>query len=162
MVATDKMTAREVLAAHWDGLLPVRPVAIAYSMGISVFTQSGMDVSGWIGLDTNGQPQIVYNADEPESRQRFTIAHEVGHFARGHLSGWERMLRDPRENFFSSSRSPKEVEANRFAAELLMPEDTVKLVVSTGMHSISSLARLFRVSEVAMEYRLMNLGMIHG
>ncbi len=159
---TNNMTAKEVLAAHWDGLLPVRPVAIAHSMGVAVFTQSGMDVSGWVGLDANGQPQIVYNADEPESRQRFTIAHELGHFASGHLSGRERMLRDPRENFFSSSRSPWEVQANRFAAGLLMPEDALRLAVSAGMGSISQLARLFRVSEVAMEYRLINLGIIHG
>lgn len=55
---------------------------------------------------------------------------------------------------------PIEVEANRFAAELLMPEAAVRHYVQHGIISISELARTFAVSEVAMKYRLKNLGIL--
>lgn len=159
---TERMTAKDVLAAHWDGTVPVRPVSIATAMGVKVFKQSAVSESGRICLDSTGQPKIVYNADEATVRQRFTVAHELGHYALGHLSGGKTMWRDPTENFFSSSRDPREVEANRFAARLLMPADAVKLAVRNGVKTVSELAQLFRVSEVAMKYRLMNLGMLNG
>lgn len=158
---TEKMTAKDVLAAHWDGKVPVRPVAIASAMGVKVFKSNDLDVSGLIRLD-GGQPKITYNANEIPVRQRFTIAHELGHYALGHLSGGKTMWRDPRENFYSSAHNPKEVEANRFAARLLMPADAVRLAVRNGVRNITALADLFQVSEVAMKYRLINLGMLNG
>jgi len=56
---------------------------------------------------------------------------------------------------------PIEASANRFAAELLMPEATLRLMVADRNYaSIQSLASAFNVSEVAMTYRLKNLGIV--
>lgn len=164
MIVADKMNAKEVLSKYWDGSVPVRPIAIANKMGVKVFRQSGIAESGRIFLDEDtGKPKLVFNDDEAEVRQRFTIAHELGHFALGHLrSDRSRLFRDTRKELMSNVRDPKEVEANRFAARLLMPADAVRLAVKNGARSIPELAQLFHVSEVAMKFRLMNLGMLRG
>jgi Zn-dependent peptidase ImmA (M78 family) len=54
--------------------------------------------------------------------------------------------------------SPAEMEANHFAAELLMPEEHVKSLIADGTTSIQDLADKFNVSPGAMKYRLINLG----
>jgi Zn-dependent peptidase ImmA (M78 family) len=56
---------------------------------------------------------------------------------------------------------PVESSANRFAAELLMPESAVRSMISDKAYSnLSALATAFNVSEVAMKYRLKNLGLV--
>lgn len=158
----ERMTSDDVLAAHWDGSVPVRPVALAARLGVRVFKRSNMLESGYVYIDDDGQPRIVYNADEAEVRQRFTIAHELGHYALGHLSSGKTMWRDTKDSFSSAAYNPSEVEANRFAARLLMPADAIKVAVADGNRTIAGLADLFRVSQVAMKFRLKNLGMLRG
>jgi len=158
----ERMTARDVLTAHWDGSVPVRPIALAASLGVRVFKRADMDESGYVYLDDDGLPRIVFNADEAEVRQRFTIAHELGHYALGHLTSGKRLWRDTRESFSATSYSPAEAAANRFAARLLMPEDAIKVALKEGTRTVAGLAELFKVSQVAMKYRLKNLGMLRG
>lgn len=155
-------TAKEVLNTLWDGQLPVRPEVIATSMGMRVFGRPDFDVSGMVEL-TNQGPVITFNSSDAAVRRRFTIAHEVGHYALGHLRAGHIKFRDPASHFSSSTNSVEEREANRFAAELLMPENTLKYAVERkGFRSIDDLASLFGVSQVAMKYRLENLGMVHA
>jgi Zn-dependent peptidase ImmA (M78 family) len=152
-------TAAQILDAHWDGNLPVDPRRIARSLGVAVFGQP-MEVSGVIEIK-DGKPVISYNADEPSVRQRFTIAHEIGHFALGHLEGSQKLWRDPVGNFSSSANKREEREANMFAAQLLMPASTVRYAVrEVGITGVAELARMFGVSQVAMGYRLTNLGFV--
>ncbi len=56
-----------------------------------------------------------------QTRRRFTIAHELGHFLiTTHVNNYECNSYDT--NNYSDLTKPQEIEANRFAAELLMPE----------------------------------------
>lgn len=159
----ERMTAKDVLDTHWDGVLPVRPIAIARQLGIDVFKSSDLGHSGQINLGKDGEtPIIVFNDSEALVRQRFTVAHEIGHFALGHLNGSKQMFRDDSRNFSTFQYDTREVEANQFAAAFLMPSEVVRLAVQQGTRSISALAELFRVSEAAMKFRLINLGMLHG
>lgn len=152
--------AKDVLDTHWDGSFPVDPAALARAMGARVVGVSGLDVSGMIELDGKS-PVIYYNADEAPVRQRFTIAHEIGHYALGHLGSGVTKFRDPASHFSSGAVKIEEREANRFAANLLMPAGPLKFAIEHGgLLSISSLAETFGVSQVAMKYRLENLGLI--
>lgn len=156
------MTAKEVLDAHWDGKLPVKLIPIAEAMGIRVFKRQGMSESGIVDYDELG-PRIIFNPDEPNVRQRFTVAHEIGHVALGHVKQGGKMYRDDVRMFFSTEKSPEETEANQFAARLLMPADHVKTTFYKMPDlSIRDMADIFKVSEAAMRYRLMNLGLIRG
>lgn len=157
------MTASQVLATHWDGQLPVNVEAVARSMGVTLVPSGTLGLlSGQVEM-SEGRPVVSFNQAEAPVRQRFTIAHELGHFALGHLLGAKRLLRDPAANFSSGSSSPVEREANAFAADLLMPEHVLRYAVNEKkMFEIARLANLFHVSQVAMRYRLQNLRMLGG
>ena len=159
----ERMTAKDVLDAYWDGALPVRPISIARSMGIEVFKSSTLGHSGQVQLGKDNEtPIIVFNDSEALVRQRFTIAHEIGHYALGHLNDSKQMFRDDSKNFTAFQYDTREVEANQFAAAFLMPAEVVRLAVQQGTRSVSTLADMFRVSEAAMKYRLISLGMLSG
>ena len=156
--------ASKVLSEHWDGSLPVDVKRIAASLGIEVRLSHTIQESGMIELDERGGrrvPVITYKASDAPVRQRFTIAHEIGHYALGHLQGQERCFRDPASNFSSGGNSPLERAANDFAAKLLMPEKVVKFAVyEKSMTNVENLSETFGVSQVAMKYRLANMGMV--
>jgi Zn-dependent peptidase ImmA (M78 family) len=157
-----KDLASKVLSEHWDGQLPVNPAKIAESMG-AVVTSDPEDfddlmTSGSFSIK-DGKPTIWYNTSAPEVRQRFTIAHELGHFVLGHGEAGK-VFRDGARNFNASQYDPSETSANRFAASLLMPAEAVRYWVrAKKVTDITALAVKFDVSEVAMKYRLKNLGL---
>lgn len=154
-------TPREVLSQYWDGTLPVDPSRIARAMGIPV-QATALNVSGVIELE-QGRPAISYNEADVPVRQRFTIAHEIGHYVLGHLNAGTPRFRDPATNFSSAADSNDERQANRFAADLLMPAETVQYAITKREYrGIAKLAALFGVSQVAMKYRLVQLGLIGG
>lgn len=145
--------ARMMLAGHWDQRLPVDPAALANRVGLHVTPLAATaPYSGWFD---EARQTIEYKHSEARVRQRFTIAHELGHFALGHGT----RPRDTPAVFSSRVSDPLEREANQFAAELLMPEGAVKQIVQSGQFSsLDEVAAVFDVSKVAMSYRLANLG----
>jgi len=155
--ATDSpaRVAQSFLERHWNQLLPVDPVAIAQAAGVRVYQNSEMGrYAGWF-YDEGGVPIIEYNANDPLVRQRFTIAHELGHFALSHGA----RPRDSAEAFSLGNYDPVEADANKFAAELLMPSAVVNGMIRThGITDFERLASMFNTSAVAMKYRLKNLG----
>jgi Zn-dependent peptidase ImmA (M78 family) len=114
----------------------------------------------------SGNRFIGINSSEIGRRKRFTIAHELGHLF---LHKQDAVNYDPAIMYFRDTHSSegtdtKEIEANAFAAELLMPEDEVrKLIVERGgldmedTSAIEELANRFDVSHLAMTIRLTNL-----
>jgi Zn-dependent peptidase ImmA (M78 family) len=91
---------------------------------------------------------IVYNDSHPAVRQRFSIAHEIGHLVLGH-----KVLT---EIFNLNSKDAREIEANTFAAELLMPFDWLKQDLVSKQYNIKILAEKYWVSEEAMGWRIFN------
>ncbi|REE21194.1 uncharacterized protein DUF955 [Paraburkholderia sp. BL27I4N3] len=147
--------AQSFLEQYWNQELPVDPVAIAKAAGVRVFTNPDMGrYAGWFYVHED-VPTIEYNGRDPLVRQRFTIAHELGHFALAHGA----RPRDGAEAFSLTNYDPLEADANKFAAELLMPAAVVNGMIR--MHDITDFERLshmFNTSGVAMKYRLKNLG----
>jgi Zn-dependent peptidase ImmA (M78 family) len=124
------------------------------------------DVSG-ILLRDGDRKVVVVNAKHPGHRQRFTIAHEIGHLVLHpgqdvHVDdGFRINLRDGRS---ASADDVEEVEANAFAANLLMPLEWVRSAMrsdSIDFNDDSEIRRLadqFKVSTQAMLIRLTTLG----
>lgn len=163
MISTSSMSAAQVLDAHWDGKLPVSVESIAARMGVRIEDfQEPCTLSGQIEMK-DGVPIATINRTEAPVRQRFTIAHELGHYALGHLKGADLLMRDPVANFSSEAATWKERQANGFAARLLMPEKTLRYAVDNkNILSVARLATIFDVSQAAMRYRLQNMGLIRG
>lgn len=153
--------AAESIVQRLSTEFPIQPKAIAEKLGVRVLkappTHGGL--SGAF-LVSNGQPIILYNGADADLRQRFTIAHELGHFILHSRPGEAKVLfRDDRSS--EGTRIP-EIQANAFAAALLMPEPLVRERVKqhiTGIHSdeVDTLAKEFKVSSQAMGYRLIDL-----
>ena len=126
------------------------------------------DVSGAI-LYKNGQYNILVNNNKPLARQHFTLAHELGHYflhqdvLKGEqaIVDGEDTLDGPRILYRDDDNKTKhlEIEANNFAASLIMPADLVRRAWE-ATHSIQECARIFSVSAVAMSVRLTKLGLI--
>ena len=127
-------------------------------------------ISGMLYRDEK-QTIIGINSSHGRPRQRFTIAHEIGHLVlhKGELFVDQGVRLNFRDKRSSLAEDQQEIEANKFAAELLMPEEmirqevqkcTTKKKITTEDQLMSELARVFDVSEQAMGYRLFNLGII--
>lgn len=150
--------AQEVLETHWDGTFPVTPSRIAKSLGISIREASLTDgTSGVIMKRPNEDAQILIEKNDPPVRQRFTAAHEIGHFIE------RTVVQDsPDEDFgFVDRRNSKvhnahEFFANEFASNLLMPADEVNRLRQLNFGEVRMAAH-FGVSLVAMKTRLMKL-----
>ena len=117
-----------------------------------------------------GRSSIIgVNSNHPLTRQRFTIAHELGHILLHRDETFhvdERPAIRFRDEESSLATSADEIEANQFAAELLMPEFLVKKEVQKlddeidSEDAITELADRFAVSEQAMTLRLSRLGIL--
>lgn len=167
------LSAKQLLSELNITAPPVNVREVIKSVGISVAEAPNEDdgMSGLI-LKADDKTLIGLNADHPENRKRFTLAHELGHYK---LHSKDIFV-DPENNFSVKYRTkkngnydPEEAEANAFAAELLMPEDWVRIDFDTlnknfkslGEDFISStLAKKYEVSDTAMKIRLDNLSLI--
>jgi Zn-dependent peptidase ImmA (M78 family) len=114
------------------------------------------------GLLLPAEQRIWINAREAarsRARARFTIAHELGHWHL-HLKGTGPSARFCRPDDIGmtldeiTSSKRLESEANRFAAELLMPADWVREEATRVRLSVPALANAFAVSAAAMQVRL--------
>lgn len=158
---------KNILDANWDWRLPVNIEDIAVKLNIKVdsispFNPEHNDYRGLSGLaeiNNQGQRVIYCNSTESINRNRFTLAHELGHHVLNHVNPQNPCFRDDSNTFRSNSPVWQEREANNFAAQLLMPLDAIKTMLFVkGISNIKQLAEIFQVSEAAMYYRLKNLG----
>jgi hypothetical protein len=155
MLAVDA-ESRSIIRKH-QAQAPVNVVGIAIDLGINVWHDTLPDgISGKLLRDTeNGGSSgysIVFNSSEPSTRRRFTIAHEIAHFLlhRGQIGeGVE-------DDVFYRSRlsNATEAEANRFAADILMPLELLHELQASGTREIPALARALRVSQQALKIRI--------
>ena len=156
-------TAKSVRADIWGSRgFPVDPAWIAHQMGLRVLDADLPDnVSGALLKRTGEDPVILLNRTDSRNRKRFSCAHELGHYASrviDNRAGHYEYI-DLRGVESGAGTYTDEIFANQFAAELLMPEDDVRMLVRQG-HSPLSIARYFEVSDDAIRFRLNNLRLL--
>jgi len=164
--------AGHLLEAHRIESVPVQVEEIAITLGIRIqYEPAENELSGFLLRDLSRQKTIIgVNKDHPSTRQRFTIAHELGHYL---LHEQEKLHVDRRfqiqlrDENSSTGENEAEKEANLFAAELLMPthfihEDlaTIEALDLEDDSLISGLAKKYEVSTQAMTFRLAYLGYV--
>jgi Zn-dependent peptidase ImmA (M78 family) len=165
--------ARELLKTAWhsspDGrnvALPVDPFVVAQALGIKAFSAPlDKGISGMLVKRAGEDAEIYVHAADSPNRQRFTCAHELGHYVRrvaAEDTEWEYV--EHRDLITSQGTNPDEIYANQFAAALLMPRELVEAryaaLESPGLAAAPSLAVEFGVSADAMQYRIKNLGLV--
>lgn len=171
-MARAETEAKSLLRALGIDQAPVPVERIAEHCGAALrFEPFEGDMSGLLYRD--GERTIIgINSSDGVARQRFTISHELGHLRlhTGRAMFVEKHVQvNLRNSISSSATNAEEIEANRFAAELLMPSSLVTREASRRLEKnastsrdllISEMADAFRVSRQAMEIRLTNLGIL--
>lgn len=135
--------------------------AIAAKLGITITHLDFGDVCSASLIVKDKKCYIGVNSKEPSCRQRFSIAHEIGHYLlhKSHFDflGKEQFINC--DDVSSKGCDPLEIEANAFAAELLMPEDKFRAKWKE-YQMCDPLSKFFDVSNQTVEFRAKNLGLI--
>ncbi|BBB12511.1 ImmA/IrrE family metallo-endopeptidase [Sphingopyxis sp. FD7] len=154
---------RATIADHQD-VAPVRLSELAKAFGVPVKAATlAPGISGEIRPDQNGFV-IRINRHDPAKRQRFSVAHELAHFLL-HADQIGTGIAD--DVLYRSSLSDRrEAQANRLAADILMPDDLVRQQVEAAHEKgvgdlVLFLAEEFVVSEAAMRIKLDQLGVAY-
>ncbi len=148
--------ATVILEKLWDGVVPVDIEGIIRRLSIVIQKKPlARGSSGYALLELDGSRSIIVNSEDSYVRQRFTLAHELGHHALMHIKPGGSCDRDERASY---GMDYYEIEANNFAAEILMPEEKLRADVGQSYTDIHKLADKYEVSYDAMYYRLKNLG----
>lgn len=148
--------AREIREKQFVGSAGLKDLKdIARTWGARVHLDDLDDnISGFIIKEKGYLPEIYINASDPPERQRFTLAHEIGH-----LVDRESLANDPDYSFMdyrdTDGYDLHEFFADEFAGELLMP--AVPFVRSYRDEGAFSTARRFGVSVPAVKKRIARL-----
>ncbi|UYK80393.1 ImmA/IrrE family metallo-endopeptidase [Xanthomonas sacchari] len=136
---------------------PVKIGSLAKSFGLSVLVSTlPAGVSGEIRPSV-GAYQIKVNRHDSPRRQRFTLAHELAHFLLHRNEIGDGISDDVL--YRSSLSDQREAQANRLAADILMPLDAIRKEAKSRENLqraqlIEELSEVFSVSTAAMEIRL--------
>lgn len=152
--------ALEITKRYWKEI-PVRVFNLAAELGLGPCReQLPNNISGLIRREKDGSWSVAYNASHAEVRQRFTVAHEIGHFifhrellANGVSDTLAYRADDvalPNHNI----KREHEWQANNFAANLLIPDHWLRAARTAGFTEVSDLAKRFQVSETAMRIKM--------
>jgi Zn-dependent peptidase ImmA (M78 family) len=164
-----EQTVRELLGANQVSHPPIPVDRIAKRQGLMLRAEPlESTLSGFL-YRAGDRAVVGTNSLQPQVRQRFTVAHELGHFM---LHELEELHVDRQVHFklrsklSSQGTDDDEIEANLFAAEILMPRgmiasDVRRLgAIDVIDDKITALAQRYRVSVQAMTLRLRDLGYI--
>ncbi len=147
----------EIVRAHQTHA-PIQTVPLANSLGVNVYHVPNWpsDLSGKImRSEAHGGASgyaIYVNKDHHVNRRRFTTAHEIAHFILHQDSIGDGIADDGL--YRSRLSNSMEAQANRLAADILMPWELLNLYIDGGETSVDTLADTFQVSTSAMSIRL--------
>lgn len=149
--------------------LPVNLNRVVERLGLSLNEKPlENEYSGFLAVK---EKTIVINLHHPPVRRRFTIAHEIGHYQLHRRSEDIPVFIDRavyhRKESVAGIDHLMEMQANAYAAGLLMPEALLDEYLEDHPAldlekpaDIKTLAEEFEVSRPAMEFRLINLGFV--
>jgi Zn-dependent peptidase ImmA (M78 family) len=150
---------------------PIQVERLLETFNIKLYVTSELDddISGLMVVKDD-KALIAVNKNHRPNRQKFSIAHECGHYflhrnsSRSFFDEHTVLFRDAAS---SQGIDPLEIEANAFAAELLMPREYLEKyirnnpisVFEEGGEEFQKMANYFGVSQQALAIRLTRLGL---
>jgi Zn-dependent peptidase ImmA (M78 family) len=170
--ATSESKAEELLADLGIQDIPVPVEEIAKTLGARLaYKPLDKELSGMVYIKA-GVPIIGVNSLHSRNRQRFTVAHEIAHLVLHrklitesvHVDkGFTESFRLNRDSRSSIGTQQIEIDANQFGAALLMPRKHLEALLFQAdldiedEEGLEELARKFKVSKAALQYRIRNL-----
>ena len=156
-----KLSEQYEMINRYRQTTPVDVEGLVTALGVDLhYAYLGPEVSGMIERCGDGY-RITINAVDPPTRKRFTIAHELGHYMLhrpliGDGLDDDRAYRSTAVGqYHNTAVGPREeTEANKFAANVLMPLHLINRLHANGVTDVKDLARELGVSEHAMSIRV--------
>ena len=155
---------RKILSDSGAYDVPVKVDVIAEHLGARIrYSPFAGELAGMLVRRDDGAVVIGVNSAHHINRQSFTIAHECGHLClhKGKKVYIDRSFRvsvNHRDGRSRGAVDPDEIEANRFAAELLMPLDSIRGDIDEfdieDDEVLKELAERYVVSVQALNYRV--------
>lgn len=165
-----ELFVQRLLEQHRIDSLPIPVERLARSLGATLrYEPFEGDISGVVFRDGTDIVVGVNSLHHP-NRQRFTIAHEIGHILlhKGKEVHIDRPIRvNLRDGVSSQAVDSEEIEANRFASTLLLPRHLLvpdleqQALEVDDEEQLKRLASKYRVSLQALTIRLQNLGIVN-
>jgi Zn-dependent peptidase ImmA (M78 family) len=149
--------------------VPVNPIAVARSLNFEVNFAAFTDELSGVLVRESGKCVIAINSNHSPARRSYSLSHEIGHAVLGHTGDFfvDKTFINKRDKASSMGTDVREIQANQFAASLLMPKVLLykefTLLININFERdelIQKMAERFAVSKKAMEYRLVNLALI--
>jgi Zn-dependent peptidase ImmA (M78 family) len=152
--------ASEILDVTGASEPPVEVEDVCTALGVPLYWENFPNaLSGLVLQISDGSYVIGVNANHPITRRRFSAAHECGHAVLRHAGSHylDYAAEDAGEP--PGYRYLDEREANAFAAALLMDERWLRQDFADGLRDLHALAERYQVSDAAMGFRLVNVGL---
>ena len=151
----DIISLAKINTLYEDNSLKVEELISTFEDIVITYENMEITKSGSLSY-IDGKWIMCINSNHNVKRQRFTMAHELGHY----MLHKNKNLEFVDTTFFRSDDMESiEYMANEFASRLLMPEEDVrKLIDENKIKNIGDLALKFNVSSAAMKYRVVSLG----
>lgn len=157
---------------RYKSSFPVQVGGLAEELGLTVVSTTDLPHGMSGSISKEGDHYVIYvNATQPLRRQRFTIAHEIGHYLkhRTYLDQADEILNPTKKAILNRTddgaaaagdleERRREYAADQFAGELLMPAATFRDVWSKAT-CLKDVADFFGVSEMAANVRAALLGL---
>ncbi|MBA5249666.1 MAG: ImmA/IrrE family metallo-endopeptidase [Gammaproteobacteria bacterium] len=152
----DKLTDEQrKIVLNFQETTPIDIGGLSRKFGVGAYIEDlGDEISGQIikVQDSNDKFAISVSQSDNKQEQRFTAAHELSHFLLHKDKIGDGIVDSP---LYRSTMSNKiEVEANKLAADILMPYVKIDLAIEEGAKTLEDLARYFDVSVQAIKVRL--------
>lgn len=142
---------------------PVDVHKVLQHLGINLLPYAFPDKISAILLKENNMFVVGVNENHHPNRQRFSIAHEIGHYLLGHYKDVFVDSAEITEGRFdirdTVQNKIQEQEANYFAGELLIPSEMIKRDF-VKIHNVEEIAKLYKVSKEALWVRLLKLKLV--
>lgn len=133
--------------------LPVRTGVICRRMGIKIKLYVPEDGNSGYSMIVDGTPTIFVNQNDIPARQRFTVAHELGHILAGDVGKHKLVNREP-----SPDDSPIEQRANVFAVRFLAP---ACVLWGCNIKTAQDVVRLSDISLKAAQFRMERMKILY-
>lgn len=133
-----QLKATEIWTNFCGGKIPIQLNDIIQQLGIKI-KEEDLSIDGITRTNEYGLCCIMYSRNISVERQRFTVAHEIGHIVLEHTS----IL----GNCDQFSKDSQEKEANSFAGELLVPSSDIKKFVKEKKPTIKEIIDRYWVSQ---------------
>lgn len=154
------MFAEGVLKLHWDQSVPVNLARIARRMEIAIRLSDSLQACALLDISPQNKARITIGKQQSVQRQRYGVAHAIGHVALHHLRPGHQRLIDVADNFGVDANNRTELEANQFALALLLPAPALaQLLENQPMAQLDDVAQRFEVPPILVKQRMADLSL---